>query len=650
MICRPRCAWRLGCLHGSSAIRLITRKIWRAFPELDRFSDEQCQRFVKAAGRQRWFVFATWGAVTVVFAAGLALASVLTRWTDSAMRYDFPVVPAWMILFVVLTAGVAAAGLAAMLTRDKILRRRIALVLKYRGSCVGCRYSLVGLPVPDSLCIVCPECGAECQVDASLGELATGLHGERRFAPAAPQATRFESIRARVFNRRVVQRVGWGTAAVVLVLGSGAYWWESAVRTRAAAAAVVATRTPLDSWLVDHSELFKGNDQPSVREPLSLYLAALGEVLSVQSPIPKRGWEFWADMPIGGKAEARLQSDTVSNAELLAARAVVAAFNLALRNPANDQLLSEIAAAPIGNPSVSDFSESSLGISTRWRYDCYALAAVLLERFHRSVLAGDQADAQLTLRCTLRIASFLQSSGTMDDFYVGIRVRSSAAAWLIASAGSITDAELLAKLALIASESQPEGNFPLAIDGHRYNQLWAIAKVFADPNAIRFGDRSMKAAYVPYIGSANGIRFGTFAQVQAGFDRVIANANSLLAARVRSEDGATVVLGASNVITPDDPMFVAHLAQGIDGFDSHDQHSRTELRSAAIILAIEHHYRAHGRYPASLADVAAVIPGIRFSTTPSSLRPEWRYQLLTGEPDGFGRQYQLTFPGGTPAN
>src|SRR5438477_566522 len=35
-------------------MRFLVRRIYRAFPELDRYSDEQCLRFVRATKRRLW--------------------------------------------------------------------------------------------------------------------------------------------------------------------------------------------------------------------------------------------------------------------------------------------------------------------------------------------------------------------------------------------------------------------------------------------------------------------------------------------------------------------------------------------------------------------------------------------------------------------
>lgn len=68
-----------------------------------------------------------------------------------------------------LTLGAALAPVAAVRTRDVLLRRRLRIVQQERGLCDVCRYSLVGLPVVDGS-VACPECGSITEVDESLSE------------------------------------------------------------------------------------------------------------------------------------------------------------------------------------------------------------------------------------------------------------------------------------------------------------------------------------------------------------------------------------------------------------------------------------------------------------------------------------------------
>src|SRR5207248_1782994 len=53
-------------------MRLIVRRIYRAFPELDRYSDEQCQRFVRAT-RRGWSRLFHWLLISLVSLVALGV-------------------------------------------------------------------------------------------------------------------------------------------------------------------------------------------------------------------------------------------------------------------------------------------------------------------------------------------------------------------------------------------------------------------------------------------------------------------------------------------------------------------------------------------------------------------------------------------------
>jgi hypothetical protein len=145
-------------------VRLPWSKIYRAFPELDRFSDRECERFVMRAEQD--YPESKVGA----YAAGLFIAAVaivvmvlLERvlWSGFAQRYARPidredaqdVVVALSAVFyaVVLCLGV-------LIARDRWLIRTITRRV-HQTSCPGCGYSLLGLMVDNGV-IVCPECAA----------------------------------------------------------------------------------------------------------------------------------------------------------------------------------------------------------------------------------------------------------------------------------------------------------------------------------------------------------------------------------------------------------------------------------------------------------------------------------------------------------
>jgi len=162
-------------------MRIPGTKIYRAFGELDRFSDEQCERFLAAAMRPttrrvlRWVVCGGVGlAAFVACVLGMVLFDTLMprgqRISENAL------------LVLVLTPTVVGV-FAVALMRDVLLRRRMRCVINNRSSCTGCGYMLLGLPVTAASTVACPECGAVSEVDPAMGELGVAADGVRTFRP-----------------------------------------------------------------------------------------------------------------------------------------------------------------------------------------------------------------------------------------------------------------------------------------------------------------------------------------------------------------------------------------------------------------------------------------------------------------------------------
>ena len=164
--------------------RWLVRHIWRAFPELDPFTDQECRAFVQAARKMRLLTVVR--AVLLVAAPVTAAVGVLVA---------LPAVSALVFRgakgsfltgsaahFVIVLVGMAIAGVVppalCLALRDWLLQHRLRTVLDVGGRCPRCRYSLVGLVIPESLHIPCPECGMECRVDGSLTELSRRADSE----------------------------------------------------------------------------------------------------------------------------------------------------------------------------------------------------------------------------------------------------------------------------------------------------------------------------------------------------------------------------------------------------------------------------------------------------------------------------------------
>jgi predicted RNA-binding Zn-ribbon protein involved in translation (DUF1610 family) len=178
-------------------MRLLTMKLYRAFPELDGYNDDQCRMFVHAAREGLLPGFGRLVLVLVVTLPTLLLGLLATIWLAERWRiFDHPLgldSLTWhFAAFLPAAAFLLLSGpVAGYLVRDLSLRRRLLFVLRVSGVCPSCGYSVIGLPVISTTeggsSVRCPECGVQFPVDQSLAVLAREPASDTPFAVDAQQ-------------------------------------------------------------------------------------------------------------------------------------------------------------------------------------------------------------------------------------------------------------------------------------------------------------------------------------------------------------------------------------------------------------------------------------------------------------------------------
>jgi hypothetical protein len=163
-------------------MRIPYSKIYRAFPELDQFSDGQCEVYVartrarRSGSRDVMILGAGAAGVGMAIAMAVVTGVVIVPLAGALgvrvrREYELPMEMA------VVGVHVVAACIAAMLVRDAWLRRAIRACID-AARCPKCDYSLLGLPVRAGE-VKCPECGAGCDL------VAMGLGAEDLLSPEA---------------------------------------------------------------------------------------------------------------------------------------------------------------------------------------------------------------------------------------------------------------------------------------------------------------------------------------------------------------------------------------------------------------------------------------------------------------------------------
>jgi ribosomal protein L37AE/L43A len=140
-------------------MRLPLTKIYRAFPELDPFTDQQCTAYL-ATAKQRHRVRTQLGALVAILVMLFAWTFIGTVFGLSAatlprrMQTQF----GWDLLFAIGFGTVVFLGaLCGLWVRDRWLRWLVRMELS-EAKCPDCDYSLLGLRI-ESGSVMCPECG-----------------------------------------------------------------------------------------------------------------------------------------------------------------------------------------------------------------------------------------------------------------------------------------------------------------------------------------------------------------------------------------------------------------------------------------------------------------------------------------------------------
>jgi len=126
-------------------MRVPLSKIYRAFPELNQFSDSECDRFCGSIYRQEKLVYVAPAVFVMLLGLAAPIAIIIHGWIGSER------------IFVTLALVVPIALFVALRTNERAmhqaLRERICM-----PRCPKCEFSLMGLPITRGA-VRCPECG-----------------------------------------------------------------------------------------------------------------------------------------------------------------------------------------------------------------------------------------------------------------------------------------------------------------------------------------------------------------------------------------------------------------------------------------------------------------------------------------------------------
>jgi DNA-directed RNA polymerase subunit RPC12/RpoP len=138
-------------------VRVPWSRIYRAFPELDPFSDEECERYILQVRQQK---FGQWKYRMLAFwlvVSWLILVFPVAMWI--AHKYRLETMGMVLGFFIAMPLGVF---FPTAFYRDRLLIAAIRGRLNL-ARCTRCRHSLLGLPLLGEMeqdAVRCPECGS----------------------------------------------------------------------------------------------------------------------------------------------------------------------------------------------------------------------------------------------------------------------------------------------------------------------------------------------------------------------------------------------------------------------------------------------------------------------------------------------------------
>lgn len=625
-------------MRDNLTMRIPLSRVWRAFPELDRFTDEQCARFVRAACRTglRYLHRAALVVLFVLLVAGSLL--VATGITQLAGRRWDPLAPtAGIINFALLLLVLvffALPPLLVMLIRDRLLLRRIRRVLRTRGACPVCRYTLVGLPVTAELAVVCPECGYEAEIDPALRELVIDESGRGIFTPEAyrePQS--FWTPRRRLWLKRTAIGLAF-VLFVLLPLGWGGY--EVFLR-RQAALALSERFSPEDIIAYVEANQPEGTspDDPNAWDAFYAALSRMREADTLVAPVATVGTRgVFADFTLIYDYSQRSFMDEEDRQYFDACRDLGLRSLVAYREGGVFDHLGEISARkravrPItigaqGMPMLSSMVLTELG-------QARSFVRMNTARMHLALEAGDLPEYVDALETNLALARICAHQPMLIDALVAYAIEAQVISRIRATLGALPSEDWLDAIEGALDRQRIAVPLSYHVGGERFWSLDAVAWTFCDPANVRFGAASPALqAFTGGMSSTNTILLGTYKgnrdTFNRYFDEALLHADQPPHARGPAQERPRGALAE---------VFLSAMTKALQSFD-HIHLDRDGLR---VLIALERYRMRHAGYPDTLDQL---VPDCidNLPSDPWSGHP-FGYARVNPETDRLGRSFLL---------
>lgn len=545
---------------------------------------------------------------------------------------------------IVLHFAVAAA--AGLWTRDLLLRRRIRMVVRDRGVCLACSYSLIGLFVDQNHRVTCPECGQVTEVDPSLGELASGEDGRPLFKPEANllalrRPSWFTPKRKKWIKRAVLGLIIGIPLFLGLLVGGYELFlrWQAGVAQRerpgpegleayaanggvgiapGSAAPAPATGPVAESNESDAWKMFEWMERERQQIEAGVRLPDEGGGI---------GSTVWPEYSLVGteKTEAERAQDYSKHRE--AALMLLQAFRDAGWFERSDNIVE----ARTAGWSV-DFSRDDSAAAGLLMLDVAPARNWARIQSGRMILAreaDDPAEFARALETMQTLSWMMKTRPLVMTRMIGDAIDALAMARVRDVLTREPDARWIDAIQAVLDRRRPDPSVDYTLGGEELFVLDSVGWVFQKPGRVRLGRFSPEIRAMTQ--QNYNFALGTYARnrdlVKAKFTDARAQAGTPLYQR-------TVNLWArTGYILPD------ILAVNFEDVLKQDDYVKLELAGVRVMIALERHRLARGSYPETLEslfpEALAELPIDPWSGAPL------RYRLVDPATDPQGRGYLL---------
>ncbi len=584
-------------------MRLMRAKIYRAFPELDRFSDEQCARFLRAANASwrrrmaRWVVaaIATVVLLAIVLGGGVAFAEWVEHHTRVGGQWPLGVIGALLVI------GTSLTMTGGMLLRDYLLRLGVRRVIRRVGTCADCGYSLLGMRVGENMRVICPECGRAIEVDPALGELSAEESGTRVYRPEVAREDSAAAGRRKRRHRRFFKwsAIAAASFAVLLAAAYGVWWWKL-VEDAKVAKAERNTRARVSSL---RAQMWPTGPNPESGEEFCRFVElvrAVGEVNQNRSKDPQYASE--AGRSVGFSYDVLL----VENTEAIwdkrngvgtygpSRRLVLDVLADLNRNGKTEQLREILSLRAPMRTLETDWREPFYDVIQPDLGMCRTMARTNAARMVVALYAGDRREYVDALEENLAAAVIVARQGILIEQLVGIAIESLTINRVLADHDKYPDDEWTREVLEAIERRSDWPEMWRSFEMERAAGLDAVQWFFSDPERVRRGQFGLGGTEMYGLpqGAGSFGWCGTYAANRDALNNIFDTWNveqrKPLWKRkaIRQTDTGYAVVDA--------------LLPAISKASAADSQVAGEVRRCVMELAVDRYRWATGKYPSSV--------------------------------------------------